>query len=120
MSNGAGIESTSFFGGVVLGSFTDIENLFVYPAAAHRACNGGSVKSADYRSQPRQNQVTSGYPTPVDIWYERGVELGYPRPVTKEDQMDILSLTLTDLMMETGVYYYTKFRRVKTSKGTEF
>jgi hypothetical protein len=69
--------------------------------------------------------VTSGYPTPVDIWYETSGcssdALSWViRPVTIEDQMDILSLALTDHMTETGVYCYTKFRRVKTSKGTEF
>lgn len=40
--------------------------------------------------------------------------------MTIEDQMNILSLASTDLMTETGVHCYTKFRRVKTSKGSEF
>ncbi|KAG2342198.1 hypothetical protein BDR05DRAFT_964513 [Suillus weaverae] len=61
-----------------------------------------------------------GY-TVRDEWlFQRGVDLGHPRPVTVEDQMDMLLLASEDLMIKTNVYRYTKFRRVKTSKGTKF
>jgi hypothetical protein len=56
-----------------------------------------------------------------DEWlYQRGVDLGHPRPVTIEDQMDMLLMASEDVMIATNVYRYTKFRRVKTSKGTKF
>ncbi|KAG1872403.1 hypothetical protein DFJ58DRAFT_836959 [Suillus subalutaceus] len=61
-----------------------------------------------------------GYLVPDEWMYQRGVELGYPRPVTVEDKMDMLLLASRDLMTETGVYCYTKFRHVKTAKGTKF
>ncbi|KAG2342199.1 hypothetical protein BDR05DRAFT_949167 [Suillus weaverae] len=56
-----------------------------------------------------------------DKWlFQRGVELGHPRSVTVEDKMDMVLVASTDVMIKTNVYRYTKFRRVKTSKGTGF
>lgn len=69
------------------------------------------MNTIHYRSQPRHNHVTCdlrlpdpcGYMVRDEWLFQRGVELGYPRPVTIEDQMDILSLALTDHMTGTGV-----------------
>jgi hypothetical protein len=45
---------------------------------------------------------------------QRGIELGYPRPVTLEEKLDMF------LMAETGVSPDAKFCHVKTAKGTKF
>ncbi|KAG2129091.1 hypothetical protein DEU56DRAFT_758192 [Suillus clintonianus] len=61
-----------------------------------------------------------GYLVRDDWLFQRGVDLGQPLPVTTGDAMDIICLASTDVRTETGVYCYTKFRQVKTAKGTAF
>ncbi|KAG1720468.1 hypothetical protein EDB19DRAFT_2029861 [Suillus lakei] len=61
-----------------------------------------------------------GYLVRNELLIQRAVELGHPRPVTTEDHMDIIPLAARDLMGDTGVYCYTKLRRVKTPKGFKF
>ncbi|KAG1720469.1 hypothetical protein EDB19DRAFT_1835957 [Suillus lakei] len=61
-----------------------------------------------------------GYLIRNEWLFQRGVELGYPRPVTVEDEMDIILLAARNLRGHTGVYRYTKLRRVKTPKGIKF
>ncbi|KAG1824033.1 hypothetical protein EV424DRAFT_1538393 [Suillus variegatus] len=54
----------------------------------------------------------------ADEWlYQRGVEMGHPRPETYEDSVDIIVLASGDVRLKTGVYRYTKLRLVQTRKG---
>jgi hypothetical protein len=56
-----------------------------------------------------------------DEWLiQRVVDLGHPRPVTGDDRIDMILMGAEHVRMSTNVYRYTKFRRVKTSKGTKF
>ncbi|KAG2129092.1 hypothetical protein DEU56DRAFT_758193 [Suillus clintonianus] len=61
-----------------------------------------------------------GYLVRDDCLFQRGVDMGHPRPVIVEDRMDIICLASSDLRIKTGVYPYTSFRRVKTAKGNPF
>jgi hypothetical protein len=53
-------------------------------------------------------------------FYQRGVELGYPRPTTYDDSINTIILASGDVRIATGVYTYTKLRQVKTLKGKIF
>ncbi|KAG2110416.1 hypothetical protein DEU56DRAFT_920183 [Suillus clintonianus] len=56
-----------------------------------------------------------------DEWlFQRGAELGCPRPVNALDTMNIILAASSDLRIDTKVYAYTKFRHVKTLKGIPF
>ncbi|KAG1751245.1 hypothetical protein EDB19DRAFT_1824958 [Suillus lakei] len=61
-----------------------------------------------------------GYLVRNEWLFQRGVELGEPRPVTVEDEMDMVLLASRDVMVETGVYRCAKLRHVKTPKGIKF
>ncbi|KAG2129095.1 hypothetical protein DEU56DRAFT_758196 [Suillus clintonianus] len=58
-----------------------------------------------------------GYLVRKDWLFQRAVELGHS-PTTPTS--DIVSLASRDLMVQTGVYFYTRLRQVKTAKGTTF
>ncbi|OAX33693.1 hypothetical protein K503DRAFT_775323 [Rhizopogon vinicolor AM-OR11-026] len=51
---------------------------------------------------------------------QRGLELGHEAPKTQRDALDIMLDASRDLRLQTGVYFYTKLRRVKTPKGKYF
>jgi hypothetical protein len=61
-----------------------------------------------------------GYLVENEWMYQRGVELGYPRPTSYDDALDTIILASGDVRGATGVYPYTKLRRVKTLKGKIF
>lgn len=61
-----------------------------------------------------------GYTVRNEWMYQRGVDLGFPRPVTAEEKSDMILRISRDLMTETGVSRCTKLRHVKTAKGIGF
>ncbi|KAG2074384.1 hypothetical protein BDR04DRAFT_1093050 [Suillus decipiens] len=61
-----------------------------------------------------------GYLLGEEWLFQRGIELGYPRPTTPNDVMQIFALASRDVRTETGVYTYTKLRRVKTLQGKRY
>ncbi|KAG1736692.1 uncharacterized protein EDB91DRAFT_1083351 [Suillus paluster] len=61
-----------------------------------------------------------GYLVGEEWLFQRGVDLGHPHPVTVGDVMEITCLASSDVRTATGVYFYTKLRRVKTLKGNSF
>jgi hypothetical protein len=61
-----------------------------------------------------------GYLVANEWLYQRGVEMGHPYPTTYDDSIDTIILASRDLRTETGVYTYTKLRRVKTLQGKRY
>ncbi|KAG1820677.1 hypothetical protein EV424DRAFT_1556233 [Suillus variegatus] len=61
-----------------------------------------------------------GYTVRNEWMYQRGVDLGFPRPVTAEEKSDMILRISRDLMTETGISRCTKLRHVKTAKGIGF
>jgi hypothetical protein len=61
-----------------------------------------------------------GYLIRNEFLLQRAIELGHPRPVTGEDQMDLILLAALNLMGHTGVLRCARFRHVKTPKGNKF
>ncbi|KAG2129540.1 hypothetical protein BD769DRAFT_1667189 [Suillus cothurnatus] len=61
-----------------------------------------------------------GYLVANEWLYQRGVEMGHPRPTTYDDSLDTIILASGDLRAKTGVYTYTKLRRVKTLQGKRY
>ncbi|KAG2074386.1 hypothetical protein BDR04DRAFT_1093056 [Suillus decipiens] len=61
-----------------------------------------------------------GYLLGEEWLFQRGIELGYPCPKTRDDEMQIFCLASRDVRTETGVYTYTKLRRVKTLQGKRY
>ncbi|KAG2110418.1 hypothetical protein DEU56DRAFT_905591, partial [Suillus clintonianus] len=57
-----------------------------------------------------------GYLVRNDWMFQRAAELGHS-PTTGTD---IVCLASRDVRVQTGVYFYTKVRQVKTAKGTTF
>jgi hypothetical protein len=61
----------------------------------------------------------------VDVWWERNGCCSeglshHEASKTQRDALDIMLDASTDLRLQTGVYFYTKLRRVKTPKGKYF
>ena len=61
-----------------------------------------------------------GYLVAEDWLLQRGIEFGCEAPKTQRDALDIMLEASRHVRLQTGVYFDTKLRRVKTRKGRYF